>query len=101
MAVTYNAEKIGTLIVRQGEHNYNVEIRRGNCLAVLITPNGEGGMFLYSFFADRQHLVNIQKHYGKVIFDEVVDCRLNMRYKESKTLLEFFVKSFDVICYYE
>lgn len=100
--VTFNENLIGTLKIKQGENVFDVEIRDGNCLAVLIYDAGES-YNLYSFYADKNHLSNIYKEEGRVIFDEVVECRLNYRYaKAVNELLYYFVRQgVEPVVYYE
>lgn len=118
--LTYNGTTIGTLTIKQrlgkDEFKYNLQIRQGNCLAVVLyvrksTPeelerNPEGKWFhqLHTFFIDERHMKNMLKEYGKVLdeMDEVINCKLNMYYKENYTLLKYFVKSgYKVTCYYK
>ena len=119
MPLTYNGTTIGKIVIKQGfkdepQQKFTLQIRQGNCLAVIIhsreaTPeelarNPEGKYFhsLYTFFADEQHLKNMLKNEGTVLFDEVVSIELNMFYKENYTLLKYFVQSgFKVKCYYK
>lgn len=115
----YNGTTIGTIVIKQhhGEkdYRYTLQIRQGNCLAVIIwvrkaTPeelekNPEGKWFhsLFTFFADEQHCKNLMKEYNDIMIGErVIDVKLNLYYKECNTLLKYFVKSgHNVRCYYE
>lgn len=105
MAVRYNENLMGTIIIKQEEREYKIEIRQGNCLAVLIhkykNEEGEKMVQLYSFYGDHRHLDNIIKSNGAPVWDEVVSVELNMRYKECEQLLKRFVKHYKVTCYYE
>ena len=114
MALTYNEVTIGKIVIKQRENKFNLQIRQGNCLAVIINvrkateeelkenPNGKYIHTLYTFFGDEQHLKNMMKNYGNVLSDEVVSIELNMFYKENYTLLKYFVKSgYKVKCYYK
>ncbi|MDD6104173.1 MAG: hypothetical protein PUB73_06155 [Bacteroidales bacterium] len=118
MALTYNGTTIGTIVIKQGyddiERKFTIQIRQGNCLAVLIHvrkstpeelekhPNGRYFHILYTFFGDEQHLKNMLKNEGTVLFDKVVSIKLNMFYKENYTLLKYFVLSgFKVTCFYK
>lgn len=114
----YNGTTIGTITIKQNhygeEYKYTLQIRQGNCLAVVIfvrksteeelakNPEGKWYHSLYTFFADEQHLKNILKHEGDVLFGEkVVGIKLNLFYKECNTLLKYFTKSgHKVTCYY-
>lgn len=119
MPLTYTGTTIGKIVIKQKigdypERRFTIQIRTGNCLAVLLHirrlteeelkehPAGKWMHSLYSFFGDEQHLKNMLKEYGKVLFDDVVSIRLNMFYKENKTLLKYFLKSgYEVRCYYK
>lgn len=114
MSLTYTGTTIGKIIIKQGEQKFNLQIRQGNCLAVIINvrkateeelkehPEGKYIHTLYTFYADEQHMKNMMKSYDKVLFDEVVSIELNMFYKENYTLLKYFVKSgYKVKCYYK
>ena len=114
MPLTYNKAMIGKLTIEQtnkdGKHRYEIQIRQGNALAVLIhsrkATNEEGGKgfihTLYGFYADEQHLRNMYKEHKTVLFDKVVKCELNTYFKESKPLLKYFTLSgVKVTCYYK
>lgn len=114
----YNATTIGTIKVKQElnnlSHTMTLQIRQGNCLAVVIwerkataeenaeNPKAKYFHELYTFYADEQHLKNILKNEGQVLFDKVLSIKLNMYFKECSTLLKYFVRSgYKVTCYYE
>lgn len=91
----YTGVTIGTMIIEQGDSRYKIQIRQGNCLAVMIhcrkDDNSEGYIHtLYTFFADEQHIKNIIKNEGRLFFDKVISARLNLKYKESVTLAKYF-----------
>ena len=118
--LTYNGTTIGTLTIEQEfrdiKRRFNLQIRQGNCLAVIIyvrratpeelegNPHGKWFHQLHTFFLDEKHMKNILKDYGKVLddMDKVISCKLNMYYKENYTLLKYFTKSgYKVTCYYK
>ena len=114
MPLSYNGTTIGKIVIKQGENKFHLQIRQGNCLAVIINvrkadeeelkehPDGKCIHTLYTFYADEQHLKNMLKEYGNVLADEVVSIELNMFYKENYTLLKYFVKSgYKVKCCYK
>lgn len=111
MAVTYNANVMGKMKLTHKGEQYEVEIRQGNCLAVFIylydDEEGVKRASLQMFFADEQHLKNICKsvdngEYKDIFgYDKVNEIRLNMRYKESATMLKHLVKYYEINCYYE
>ena len=108
----YDSTKLGTVTVKQNGQKYNIDIRQGNCLAVFVyirkateeelakNPDGKYYHMLYSFFADEKHCKNMMKENGNVLGTDVVGIKLNMAYKESWTMLKYFVKSgYKVTCY--
>lgn len=115
----YNGTTIGTIDIEQEldgkKYKYTLQIRQGNCLAVIIyvrkaTPeelaeNPEGKWYhqLYTFYSDEQHLKNILKHEKDVLFGEkVTSIKLNLYYKECNTLLKYYVRSgHKVTCFYK
>lgn len=118
--VRYNGTTIGTLTVEQtvGEetYRYDLQIRQGNCLAVIIyvrrateeelkrDPEGKWYHQLVAFFVDEKHCKNIMKDYGTILdsMNKVVKCDLNLYYKECWTLLKYFVQSgYKVKCHYK
>ena len=101
--ITYTEELLGKIQIKQKENVFEIEIRKGNCLAVFIhvgkNQEGETIHTLYNFYADEQQLKNIIKNDKKIIFDEVLEIELNMAYKECYTLLKYFVNSgYEVKC---
>ena len=105
MALTYNENLMGKLVIAQGTNEYEIQIRQGNCLAAFIYPYQDEGVWyhqLFSFFADEQHIKNILKHQERLFLDEVKSIRLNLKYKECSKLLKHLTKNgYEVICYYE
>lgn len=101
--LTFTEELLGKIKIKQKENVFEIEIRKGNCLAVFIhvdkNQEGETIHTLYNFYADEQHLKNIIKKDKKIIFDEVLEIELYMAYKECYTLLKYFVNSgYEVKC---
>lgn len=101
--LTFTEELLGKIKIKQKENVFEIEIRKGNCLAVFIHvgKNQEGKTIhtLYNFYSDEQHLKNIIKNDKKIIFDEVLEIELNMAYKECYILLKYFVNSgYEVKC---
>ena len=113
MAVTYNKNLMGTITIKQGDNRFKLQIRQGNCLAVIIgvgkNKEGETIHTLMQFFADAEHLKNVckavdkgeYKGYDAPIFYDVKSIELNMRYKECSTLLKHLVKYYKIKCYYK
>ena len=118
MPLRYNGTTIGKIVIKQGyddiERKFTLQIRHGNCLAVIIhvrksteeelKEHHEGKYVhtLYTFYTDEQHLKNLLKNEGMVLFDKVISIELNLFYKENYILLKYFVKSgYKVKCYYK
>lgn len=110
--IHYSSERLGTLVIKQGESKYKVQIRRGNCLAVFIyvyknEKNPEEGKYihqLYSFFNDEQHMKNIIKNVDdhKLFGDDVVRVELNTYYKEAMTIAKYMARcGYRTILYYK
>lgn len=120
MPLTYNGITIGKIVIEQKigdeSYRYNLQIRQGNCLAVILyvrratpeeldrNPKGKWYHQLHMFYVDEKHLKNIMKDYGTALdsMDKVIKCELNMYYKENYTLLKYFTMSgYKVTCYYK
>lgn len=118
MPLRYNGTTIGKVVIKQNIcdewKKFTIQIRQGNCLAVLIHvrkstpeelakhPEGKYLHTLYTFFSDSTHMEKLIKHEGDVLFDKVVSIELNLYYKESKTLLKYFtLAGHSVKCYYK
>lgn len=110
MAVTYNKNVMGKIVVAQGGHKFTLEVRQGNCLAVIINVSKQDdGTYLHTlmqFFSNEEHLKRIckavDKGEGKApIFYDVKSIKLNMRYKECETMLKHLVKYYKINCYYK
>lgn len=110
MAIQYNGNTMGVITIDQNGNEFELQIRQGNCLAVIIHSNEEtDGTFthtLMQFFADEEHLKRMCKAVDKgeeksVIFYDVKSIRLNMCYKECTKLLKHLVKYYEITCYYK
>ena len=57
--------KIGELLVKQGENEFTINIYQGNALAIFISEwtndNGVEQYSLYNFFHDKEHFKNCTK----------------------------------------
>jgi hypothetical protein len=109
MAIQYNGNTMGVITIDQNGNEFELQIRQGNCLAVIIgVGKNEGGETIHTlmqFFADEEHLKRICKSVDKgeektPIFYDVKSIQLNMRYKECATLLKHLVKYYKITCYY-
>ena len=65
MAIQYNGNTMGVITIDQNGNEFELQIRQGNCLAVIIHRNKEpDGTFthtLMQFFADEEHLKRLCK----------------------------------------
>ena len=66
MALNWNwNEKIGELLIRQGEKEFTMSIYKGNALAIFLHEyTNEGGQevyTMYNFFCDKTHFTNCTK----------------------------------------
>ena len=109
MAICYNGNTMGVITIVQEGNEFELQIRQGNCLGVVIHCRKEEDGYVHTladFFADEQHLKNRCKAVDKgeektVLFYDVKSIRLNMRYKESAKILKHLVKYYEITCYYE
>lgn len=109
MALHFNKNVMGKIVITQEEKDFELDIRQGNCLGVIIhSQKYEDGYIhtLADFFLDEQHLKNrckaVEKGESKrVLYHNVKSIRLNMKYKESATILKHLVKYYAITCYYE
>ena len=100
----------GEIKVRQNSDNRleTIKIHCANALCAFIyhykEDDGTKMAKLVSFFADEQHIKNCERSFGDPIdfFNAyVVSVKLNLFYKESRTLLKHIVKHHKVECYYK
>ena len=66
MALNWNwNEKIGELLIRQGEDEFTISIYKGNALAIFlheyVNDKGEEVYSMYGFFCDKEHFNNCTK----------------------------------------
>ena len=109
--ITYSKHLMGTLTIRQNGKLYRIQIRRGNCLAVLIhvsknpestSTKGRYYHTLFMFYHDEQHIKNLLKDGHGLLDEEVVSMQLNMYYKGCWTLLKYFTQEgHKVTAYYK
>lgn len=78
-----------------------IEVRAGNCLAVLIWESHEkdGDYWnLFSFYSDAEHCKNILKNDGDILFGIKPErIMMNIAYKEAETLTRYFAKSGHIV----
>ena len=112
--IRYDSTTIGTMVLKQRGKMFKLQIRKGNCLAVIIYVRkltdeemleNTGSKYmhtLYDFYLDGKHLSKRLKKDGDVLGKDIVAVELNLFYEESQTLLKYFVKSgHKVKCYYK
>lgn len=103
--VRYTDELIGKVVIKKNGNEFEVEIRRGNCLAVFIfvekDKNENVFHTLYTFIADVNHLRKLSKKFPKFLGD-VVSIELNTKYEETMKMVKYLTMSgHKVNCYYE
>lgn len=101
--ITFSKDLLGTFILDYSGHEFKIEIRRGNCLAVMVYDRGDS-YELHNFWMDEQHIKNIIKNSegnNPLFRGQAKNIRLNMKYKESAKILKYIVKEAEVTCYYE
>lgn len=89
---------------------YTVKIHWANALCALIhhykAEDGTKMAQLVSFFANEEHIKNCEKNFSShdpidLFNGKIVSVKLNLFYKESRTLLKHIVKHHKVTCYYK
>lgn len=102
----------GEIKVRQKSDNrlVTIKIHWANALCAFIyhykAEDGTKMVQLISFFANEQHIKNCENDsmsHDCLDFSmgKIVSVKLNLYYKESRTLLKYIVKHHKVTCYYE
>ena len=100
-------EKVGEAVVRQGEHEFTLNLYEGNAFLIFLSEykdeEGQNMYSLWSFFADEQHAKNcfgLSKGYESIFDDcnKLVKVRINKkRYRYTKKLVDMLAKAFDEI----
>ena len=109
MAITYNGNVMGRIVISQNEQEFELQIRQGNCLAIIIHSVEQDDRYYHTLmqvFIDEGHLKRICKAVDNgeektPISYDVKSIHLNMRYKECSKLLKHLVKYYEINCYYE
>lgn len=101
----------GEIKVKQHDNRLvTIKIHWANALCAFIyhykNEDGEKMAQLISFFADEQHIRNCEKNFEShdpidFFGGQIVGVKLNLFYKESRTLLKYIVKHHEVKCYYK
>lgn len=119
MAINYSGKTIGTLtLVQQNKdeekaRRYKIQIRQSNCLMCAIrvykfdNPTDPKMCYkheLVGFFTDEAHLKRCVKaeRFSDYFNGTITNVKLNLFYKECKTLLKYMVQDgLKVTCYYK
>ena len=60
--------KIGELLIRQGDKDFTINVYQGNALAIFlheyVNDEGKEVYSMYSFFCDKEHFRNCAKNYN-------------------------------------
>ena len=95
----------GVVRIKQCGKVYSAHIHSANALCAFIyhyKENGTKMVQLVMFLSDKKHIDNIMKNEGNLLGENVVSVKLNVYYKEARTLIEPMCKSgYKVTCYYE
>lgn len=104
------SDKIGTLCIAQkrvnGDKEFDINIYTGNALAIFVSEykdeDGQDVYSIYKWIDDKKHAERIIKEYGTLFCDRVVSIELNLRFRETKQLLDILTKNgYSVTCYYK
>lgn len=119
MAINYSGTTIGTFVLVQKNKDeekprrYKIQIRQSNCLMCAIHvykfDNPENPELcwkheLVCFFLDEAHLKRCvkDKRFSSYFSGTLTNIKLNLFYKECKTLLKYMIKDgLEVTCYYK
>jgi hypothetical protein len=102
--------KMGEVILNQtsdGKTNtFVIDICQANATCAFIYTHkdlyGETEHTLLGFFADKQHINNLIKNKCEFPYGDIQKVTLNMWYKDSKDILQYFVRmGHKVECYYK
>ena len=68
MALTWDwKDKIGELLIQQGEKQFTISIYKGNALAIFLdeykNEKGQDVYSMYNFFCDKEHFKNCTKEF--------------------------------------
>ena len=69
MALNWNWDnKIGELLIRQGDKDFSINVYQGNALAIFLheftNDEGKEAYTMYNFFCDKEHFRNCAKNYN-------------------------------------
>lgn len=69
MALRWNWDnKIGELLIRQGDKDFTINVYQGNALAIFlheyVNDEGKEVYSMYNFFCDKEHFRNCAKDYN-------------------------------------
>ena len=97
MALNYSGVELGYMIVKCDGKEERVSLRQSNALTCWIYVYQENGKWyhtLYDFWADEQHVKNLDKSGYKVLREQdgIVEIGLNLYHKECKKILDIIIR---------
>ena len=97
---------MGDLLLTQKGESYLITIYRANCTCAFIhtytQEDGNKAHKLISFFQDKKHIQNMLDAGVDALYGSLEQINLNLYYKQSYYVLEYFVKrGYQVNCYYQ
>lgn len=101
-------KKVGEATIRQGDKEYTLNLYQGNAFLIFISEyqdeNGTDVYQVYTFFADRQHMLNClglnkkEGHDENIFGSELKKVRINKAlYTHTKELVLALTQAFDEI----
>lgn len=95
----YNDEILGHFVYTDQHGEWDIEIRKGNCLAVMIylCKNEKNQLThgLFNFYDNEKHIKNMLKENVKLC-EGISNCTLNIYYKEALTILKYWSKEIEI-----
>lgn len=102
MAIHYTGTTIGTIVIKQDDRRFKMQIRESNCLICVIyvykteeqKRTRKGCMHqLMAFFIDEDHLKRYLKEhtFGSMFYGTLEKIELNSYYKDARRIIKAFV----------
>lgn len=107
MSLNVNFKQVmGNVVLAQKNNTFVIDICQANATCAFIShhtdENGDKWNTLQGFLADKQHVKNLIKNKCELFYGDIEKVTLNMWYKDSKDILQYFVRmGHKVECYYD
>lgn len=103
MAISYTGTTIGTIVIKQDDRRFKLQIRQSNCLMCIINVykteeqkrTRKGCMHqLMGFFIDEDHLKRYLKEhaFSSMFYGSVEKIELNSYYKDAQRIIKMFLR---------